>query len=118
MVISEQAFAQALLLAGPLEPERQDKLQTLCQGVESSLKRRIREGLSPEDFRADYIAAVGRYGVAALSELESLSAPGSFSAADLTVQRTDTSASVNCLRLQAEMLMAPYCKDSFCFRGI
>ena len=53
MVISEQAFAQALLLAGPLEPERQDKLQTLCQGVESSLKRRIREGLSPEDFRAD-----------------------------------------------------------------
>lgn len=118
MTISEQAFAQALLLAGSLEPERQDRLQVLCQGVEASLQRRIREGLTPEDFRADYIAAVGLFGVAALSELESLSAPGTFSAADLTVQRADTSVSVNCLRLQAEMLMAPYCKDSFCFRGI
>lgn len=118
MTVSEHAYAQALVLAGPLEPEQSEKLKILCDVVQANLRQRIRPDLDPNDFRADFIAAVGLLGVAALGELEADREPAYFSAGDLTVRKTDASVSANYLRGQAQMLLAPYLKDGFCFRGV
>lgn len=118
MTTSEHAYAQALLFAGPLEEVQKARLEVLCKSVEESLKHKLRPGLTPEDLRADYIAAVGLYGVAALEELEQRGEPKSFTASDLTIQREDAGVSVKCLRRQAEMLLAPYLCDSFSFRSV
>lgn len=118
MTTSEHAYAQALLFAGPLEEVQKARLEVLCKSVEESLKHKLRPGLTPEDLRADYIAAVGLYGVAALEELEQRGEPKSFTASDLTIRREDAGVSVKCLRRQAEMLLAPYLCDSFSFRSV
>ena len=118
MTASEHAYAQALLFAGPLEEAQKARLEILCRSVEESLKHKLRPGLTPEDLRADYIAAVGLYGVAALEELEQRGEPKSFSASDLTIQREDASVTVKCLRKQAEMLLSPYLQDGFTFRSV
>jgi hypothetical protein len=39
-------------------------------------------------------------------------------AGDLTIQRSGGDAASNCLRYQADLMIAPYLKDRFCFRGV
>jgi hypothetical protein len=39
-------------------------------------------------------------------------------AGDVTLQRSSSDAAANCLRYQAEVIIAPYLKDRFCFKGV
>ena len=41
-----------------------------------------------------------------------------FTAGDLTIRKGSRAAAANCLRTQAELMMAPYLKDRFSFRGV
>ena len=57
MNLNEQIYAQAVLLAGRLDSGQEEKLKILCAVTASALKARLRQGLTPEDYRADFIAA-------------------------------------------------------------
>ena len=57
MMLKEQVFAHALLLAGDLTPQETDLLNTLCLASTSSLTARLKKELTPEDCKADFIAA-------------------------------------------------------------
>ena len=57
MTLTEQVFAQAALLAGELDGRQTNLLRLLCGASASSLTARLREGLTPEDCKADFIAA-------------------------------------------------------------
>lgn len=115
MTLTEQVFAQALLLAGDQQQRQEELLMLLCSASVNSLTARLRQGLSPEDCLADFIAAASLYALAALSAQSDME---KIVAGDVTLQRSSTDAASNCLRYQADVIIAPYLKDNFSFRGV
>ena len=79
---------------------------------------RLRTGLTPEDCKADFIAAASLYALAALNEVGDTDRLEEISAGDLTLRKSSADAAANCLRNQAEIMIAPYLKDRFSFRGV
>ena len=39
-------------------------------------------------------------------------------AGDITLKRSGSDAAANCLRYQAELMISPYLKDRFAFKGV
>ena len=118
MTMTEQTYAQALLLAGELNEHQQQMLQALCTAKVSMLTARLRRGLKPEDCKADFIAAASLLALADLSSLGGGETIEQISAGDFTIRKSTRDAASNCLRAQAELMIAPYLKDCFCFRGV
>ena len=120
MMLSDQVYAQALLLAGDLEQRQSQLLQVLCNAATSSLASRLREGITPEDCKADFIAAASLYALASLNGVEETVQVEEFRAGDLTIRQSSTGrdAASNCLQRQAEMMILPYLKDRFSFMGV
>lgn len=118
MTLTEQVFAQALLLAGELDCRQQDLLSILCAASASSLTARLRDGLRPEDCKADFIASASLFALAALNSIDGSVDVSEFKAGDLTVKRTGADAASRCLQNQAELMIAPYLKDRFHFAGV
>lgn len=119
MTLKDQVYAQALLLAGELEDNEGDILSALCTAATASLTARLREGLRPEDCRADFVAAASLYALAELNAVKDGAAMEQITAGDLTVRKSasaDPASKV--LRNQAQLVIAPYLKDHFCFRGV
>ena len=116
--MTEQIYAQAMLLAGELDPRQASLLQVLCQGAASSLASRLRDGLTPEDCKADFVAAASLFALSAMSVADEQSAVEMFQAGDLSIRRKVGDAASNCLRNQAELMIAPYLKDSIAFKGV
>lgn len=118
MTLKEQVYAQAALLAGDLDCRQQDLLSILCAASTSTLAARLREGLTPEDCKADFIASASLFALAALNSIDSSVDVSEFKAGDLTVKRSGTDAASRCLQNQAELMIAPYLKDRFHFAGV
>ncbi len=120
MTLKEQVYAQALLLTGELEVRKRELLQMLCGAAVISLEARLRDGISPEECKADFIAAASLYALASLGDAEETAQVEEFRAGDLTVRKGGTvrDAASRCLQRQAEMLILPYLKDRFSFTGV
>ena len=120
MILNEQVYAQALLLAGNLEEQQARLLEVLCNAAASSLASRLRDGVMPEDCKADFIAAASLYALAALGDADTGAQVEEFRAGDLTVRQGGghRDAASRCLQRQAEMMILPYLKDCFSFRGV
>ncbi len=118
MTLTEQTYAQALLLAGELTEHQQEVLQALCTGTVSILKARLRKGLRPEDCKADFVAAASLLALADLSCVGEDARMEQITAGDFTIKKGSRDAASNCLRSQAELMIAPYLKDRFSFRGV
>lgn len=118
MTLTEQIYAQALLLAGDMEPKQAEMLKVLCRGASASLAARLRTGLKPEDCKADFVAAASLFALAALAGVDDMTQLELFQAGDVTLRRGKCDAASNCLRNQAELMIAPYLQDRFTFRGV
>ena len=120
MTLSEQVYAQALLLAGDLEERQTRLLEVLCSGTSTALAARLREGITPEDCKADFIAAASLYALSALGEADEQLLVEEFRAGDLTVRQSggQRDAASRCLQRQADMMILPYLKDRFAFLGV
>lgn len=118
MSLTEQIFAQALLLAGKLDGRQESLLMVLCTAAQRGLEQRLREGLTAEDCRSDFICGASLMALAALAETDEMGAGASFSVGDLTVKKSDSVSAANCLRRQAELVMMPYLRDAFAFMGV
>ena len=116
MTLEEQIYAQALVMTGNLTTEQDALLRVLCRVAKTTLMGRLRSGLTPEDCRADFIAAGSLLALAALSEGDS--SPERVTAGELTIQRGSESAAAKCLRGQAELILLPYVRDGFAFLGV
>ena len=117
MTLGEQVFAQAQVLAGDLEERQYNLLRVLCQGSASSLANRLRKGLTPDNCKADFLAAASLFALASLTaasqeDLEQIVV------GDMTLRHRSRDAASNCLRNQAEMIIAPYLQDGFAFVGV
>lgn len=118
MTLTEQVLAQASLLAGNLNQESMDLLQVLCDGTVSALTARLRPGLTPEDCKADFISAASLFALASISSVDPLSTTNQIAIGDVTIRRDKSDVASNCLRSQAELIIAPYLKDRFTFMGV
>lgn len=118
MNLTEQIFAQAVLLAGSIDSRQEALLRLLCAGAETSLTARLRDGIAPADCKADFIAAASLYALAALSEVDDVANVESFTAGDVTARKGKASAASACLRYQADLMISPYSKSAFSFRGV
>ena len=120
MMLNEQVYAQALLLAGDLEEKQARLLEVLCSAAASSLASRLRDGMTPEDCKADFIAAASLYALAALEDADEEILVEEFRAGDLTVRQGGghRDAASRCLQRQADMMILPYLKDRFSFLGV
>jgi len=118
MTLTEQIHAQALVLIRDLEDKDRPLLELLCRSAEVSLRAKLRNGVTPEDCKADFIAAASLYALAAMSEVDNGMQPEQLTAGDLTLRRSSTDAAACCLRYQAELMMLPYVKDRFAFMGV
>lgn len=118
MMLKEQVFAQAVLLAGDLDGHETDLLQALCAASTATLTSRLKKGLTPQDCKADFIAAASLYALSALESVAKETQAEEFKAGDLTVKRSGGSAASNCLYNQAELVIAPYLEDRFAFLGV
>ena len=116
MTLTDQIYAQALMLSGELSPQEDVLLRALCRASKATLAARLRGGITPEDCRADFITAGSLLALAAMAESDG--SPERFTAGDLTVQRGRTDSASKCLRRQAELLMMPYVRDCFTFLGV
>ncbi|MBE6923746.1 MAG: hypothetical protein E7466_00705 [Ruminococcaceae bacterium] len=118
MNLTNQIYAQALLLSGGLEAKQEALLKLLCRGASNSLAGRLRTGLTPDDCKADFIAAASLYALAALSGSDDMDKLEQITVGDMTLRRSDANAAANCLRYQADLIIGPYLKDRFSFRGV
>ena len=120
MKLTDQVLAQALLLAGPLEERQQLVLGALCHSAASSLKSRLRDGLTAEDCKADFVAAASLLALAALASVSEEAPVEQIAVGDFSIRKgalTHDAAS-HSLKAQAELMIAPYLKDSFAFLGV
>lgn len=120
MTLRDQVLAQSLLLAGELTEHQTQVLGVLCTATTASLQARLREGLTPEDCKADFIAAASLMSLAAINSVSQQEQTEQITVADFTVRNSKGSsdAASNCLRAQAELMIAPYLKDRFSFQGV
>ena len=117
-MMTELVFAQAALLAGQLEEQQAQLLKLLCRGAVSSLENRLRDGLTADSCKADFVAAASLFALAAMNEAGQAGAVKEFRAGDLTVKRSGMDTSSRCLQRQAEMIIQPFLKDDFVFLGV
>ena len=120
MSLRDQVLAQAMLLAGQLTDRQQLVLGALCTATTASLNARLREGLTAEDCKADFIAAASLLALAALAGVAEDVPVEQISVGDFSVKKGGQThdAASNCLRAQAELMIAPYLKDNFSFMGV
>lgn len=117
MTLTQQVFAQAVLVSGVDSSEQEALLWVFCQSAVSTLTAQLREGITVDDCKADFVAAASLYALAALSEADPLMNLEQMQIGDVTLKRGGCAAAA-CLRYQAEMMMSPYRKDRFCFRSV
>ena len=118
MSLTEQIQAQALVLTQDSTDVNLPMLEVFCRSAENSLRQKLREGITPEDCKADFIAAASLLALAALSETDDLAQVEQISAADMTLRRGSPDSAACCLRYQAELIMKPYLQDKFVFVGV
>ncbi len=118
MILTEQVYAQAVMLSGTVESGKEEMLRIFCRSAVAGMTQRLREGLTPEDCKADFIAAGALYALAALSEADEAANMERVQFADVTLVPGGTSAASRCLRRQADLIISPYCRDTFVFRGV
>ena len=105
-------------MAQELPKENEVLLEAICRSVVVSLQNRLRNGLTPEDCQTEFVTAAGMYALAAMSGVRELGDVEQFTAGDLTIRKATGDAAANCLRTQADMLMAPYVKSPMAFMGV
>ena len=118
MNLRDQVLAQALLLAGELTERQQIVLGVLCTATTASLNARLRDGLTADDCKADFIASASLLALAAMAGISEDVPVEQISVGDFSVKKGSKTydAASNCLRAQAELMIAPYLKDNFSFR--
>ena len=87
MTLTQQVFAQAVLVSGADAPQQESLLWVLCQSAVNALTAQLREGITVEDCKADFVAAASLYALAALSEVDPLMNLEQMQIGDVTLKR-------------------------------
>ena len=118
MTLVDEVYTRTRVLAPRLNGENQAMLEAVCRSTVTSLKARLRENLTVEDCREDFVTAASMLALSAMSHISDMDQLEQITAGDLTLRRGNGNMASECLRTQAELMMAPYVKDPFVFVGV
>ena len=118
MTLTEQVYANAVLLSGVDADEQALLLEVLCQSAVSDLTQQLADGVTPDTCKADFIAAASLYALAALQEADPMVRVQEVKIGDVTLKQSGTTTASASLRRQAEVMMSPFTKDRFSFRSV
>lgn len=119
MTLVDEVYTHARILAPRMNGESQALLEAVCRSTTVSLKARLRENLTVEDCKTDFVTAASMLALAAMSQISDLDQLDQITAGDLTLRRRGSgNMASECLRAQAELLIMPYVKDPFVFVGV
>lgn len=117
MTLAEQVYAQAVLLTGTDEIS-QALLEMFCGSAVAELTAQLRDGITVDDCKAEFVAAASLYALAALSETDDVKNLEHIQIGDVTMKRGSGSVAARCLRKQAQMIMFPFVQDPLAFRRV
>ena len=118
MTLTEQVYANAVLLSGVDADEQALLLEVLCQSAVSDLTQQLDDGITPDTCKADFIAAASLYALAALQEADPMVRVQEVKIGDVTLKQSGATTVSASLRRQADVMMSPFTKDRFCFRSV
>ncbi len=118
MMLTDQVCTQARLMMPDLSSENQTILEAVCRAAVVSLEDKLKRNMTAQDCLSDFVMAASMYAVAAMSEISDMGQLEQFTAGDLTLHKSGGGLAANCLRTQADMLMAPYVKSPIAFVGV
>ncbi len=121
MTLVDEVYTHARILAPELSQECLAMLEAVCRSAAVSLKSQLRDNVTVEDCKADFVTAASMLALAALSEVGDLGQMGQLeqiSAGDLTLRKGKNNMASECLRSQAQILMMGYIKGPFLFVGV
>ena len=95
-----------------------EMLRILCQAAVSYFTARLREGLLPEQIQEDLVNAASLQALADYAQTDPMTNMQQIQLGDVTLRPGSSGAAADCLRVQAERIMAPHCVDGFAFRGV
>ena len=107
MDILDDIYDTAAVFTDTSDAQRAQALRRLCAAAHQSLLMRLKDGV---------VCAAAWMALAALDAGTNADGITQFTAGEISLHRADGAA--GCLQVQAELLMAPYCRDSFSFRGV
>ena len=113
-----EVYTRARILAPGMTGENQAMLEAMCQSAVSALKARLREDLTVEDCKEDFVTAASLLALSTMTKISDMDQLEQITAGDLTLRRGNGDTASECLRAQAKLLMAPYVKDPFVFVGV
>lgn len=111
MRLSDQVLNQAELLTGTLDDTGRERLRLLCAAAVHALSRQLRDTVTPDDIREDFVAAASLYALSRWGWGEEIQ---EFRAGDLTVKKGQAGN----LEAEALALLGPYLKTGFAFLGV
>ena len=111
MTIPDQVLNQAELLAGEVDDTGRERLRLLCATAVGTLKGQLRDGITPEDIREEFVAAASLLAFSRWSRGQDIQ---EFRAGDLTVKKGQAGT----LEGDALALLASYLKSGFVFMGV
>lgn len=113
----EDIVSTATIFAGSLGEGQRDVLERLCAAADEEMARRLKEGITPEDCYESFTCACAWLALSWLGGARSASEAEAFTAGTLSIRKS--SGASNCLKMQAELLMAPYVRtEGFDFRRV
>ena len=119
MAMLDNIYAMAAAFAGELGQDKQQALQNLCKAAEAELCSRLLPGVDPAQCEQSFVCAAAWIALSNLAAGNRSDGISTFSAGEMSVSKsTGADTAANCLRTQAELIMAPYTGDHFSFMGV
>lgn len=118
LTFCDEIFDMAKVFAGELSEDEEGALFTLCAASEGELLSRLRPDVELSSCKQSLISAACWLAIAAFSTGRQPAEIGAFTAGEFSVSFGATGASAECLRAQAELMMAPYTYGGFSFSGV
>lgn len=116
MTALDDIFAAAQMYTSASGGE-EEMLRSLCTAAAERLKMRLNDGVEISDIYESFVCAAGLLAAADFCCCRASGGVKSFSAGPVSVTKDDGETAKR-LREQAEIIMAPWCRDAFQFLGV
>lgn len=119
MAVLDDIYAAASVFADDTGDEKRAAvLMRLCSAARTTLELQLRDGITVDDCYDSFVCAAAWLALSALGAGDEAGGVVSLRAGEISLQKGGSGAAA-CLRNQAMLLMAPYCRPGgFAFRGV
>lgn len=117
--MADEIYAVAAVFAAPAEESgAQNALMAMCGAAERELLARLRTGITAESCRESFICAAALLAASAFCAGGAAQGVRSFTVGSVSVATGAENRKAEDMRVQAALLMRPFCRSDFSFAGV